>query len=62
MTTGIGFGIAILAKGPVALLLFTPIAVLTYWLNPTLRPGFIGGWFAATARRKRSATTSCTRA
>ncbi len=47
--TGLWLGIGILAKGPVALLLFTPIALLTYWLNPTLRPGFKGGWLAATA-------------
>lgn len=41
---GLWLGLAILAKGPVALLLFTPIAILTYWLNPTLRQGFKGGW------------------
>ena len=46
---GLWLGVAILAKGPVALLLFTPIALITYWFNPTLRPGFKGGWLAASA-------------
>lgn len=42
--TGLGLGLAILAKGPVALLLFTPIALLTYWRIPELRVGFKGNW------------------
>lgn len=47
VAVGFWIGAAILAKGPVALLLFGPIAVLTYALNPNLRGGFRGGWIAS---------------
>jgi 4-amino-4-deoxy-L-arabinose transferase-like glycosyltransferase len=44
---GMCLGFAILAKGPVALLLFTPIALMTYWKLPDLRKEFKGGWLPA---------------
>ncbi|MCO5295623.1 MAG: glycosyltransferase family 39 protein [Fimbriimonadaceae bacterium] len=37
-------GFAVLAKGPVALLLFAPVAVLACWREPDLRAGFGRGW------------------
>jgi 4-amino-4-deoxy-L-arabinose transferase-like glycosyltransferase len=43
----LGFGV--LAKGPVAGLLFLPIAGWTYWKQPDLRPAFRGGWLAGIA-------------
>lgn len=39
-------GFAVLAKGPVALLLFAPVAALVCWREPRLRSGFTGGWVA----------------
>ena len=41
-------GVAVLAKGPVALILFTLIAGWTYWREPNLRPAFKGKWFIGT--------------
>lgn len=42
-------GVSVLAKGPVALILFVPIAAWTYWKQPSLRPAFKGYWLAGTA-------------
>lgn len=42
--SGLALGLAILAKGPVGLALFVPVAALTYWREPSLRSGFRGGW------------------
>lgn len=42
-------GVGVLAKGPVALILFVPIAGWTYWKQPNLRPAFKGYWLAGTA-------------
>lgn len=44
---GAALGVAVLAKGPVAGLLFLAIAGWTYWREPELRPHFRGGWLAA---------------
>ncbi len=41
-------GIGVLAKGPVALILFVPIAAWTYWKQPVLRPAFKGYWLTGT--------------
>lgn len=43
----IGFGV--LAKGPVAAILFVLIAAWTYYREPELRPAFRGQWLAGTA-------------
>jgi 4-amino-4-deoxy-L-arabinose transferase-like glycosyltransferase len=43
----IGFGV--LAKGPVAAILFALVAGWTYWREPALRPKFRGQWAAGTA-------------
>ena len=40
-------GLAVLAKGPVAAIFFVGIAGLTFWLIPSLRSGFRGGWLPA---------------
>lgn len=37
-------GFAVLAKGPVAIILFSVVAIITYARMPHLRPGFKGGW------------------
>lgn len=39
-------GVAVLAKGPVAGILFLPVAGWTYWRQPELRSNFRGGWLA----------------
>ncbi len=39
-------GVAVLAKGPVAGLLFIPIVGWTYWKETEIRPAFQGGWLA----------------
>ena len=44
---GAALGVAVLAKGPVAGLLFLLIAGWTLWREPELRPRFRGGWFVA---------------
>ncbi len=44
---GIFLGFAVLAKGPVGILLFLIVSGLTFWLIPTLRKGFRGGWMLA---------------
>lgn len=41
-------GLSVLAKGPVGCALFVALAGITYWKEPTLRPGFRGGWFVGT--------------
>lgn len=41
-------GLSVLAKGPVGLLLFIPIAGCTYWREKDLRPEFRGGWLVGT--------------
>jgi 4-amino-4-deoxy-L-arabinose transferase-like glycosyltransferase len=47
LLTGFFLGVGVLAKGPVALLLFAPIAALTYYQNPDLRPKFFKGFLPA---------------
>jgi 4-amino-4-deoxy-L-arabinose transferase-like glycosyltransferase len=47
LLTAFFLGIGVLAKGPVALLLFAPIAALTYYQNPELRPKFFKGFLPA---------------
>lgn len=42
-------GVGVLAKGPVACLLFLPVAGWTYWRQPDLRPAFKGQWLAGLA-------------
>ena len=42
-------GLGVLAKGPVALILFVLIAGWTYWREPELRPSFRGYWVPGTA-------------
>ena len=41
-------GLAVLAKGPVALILFSFIAGITFWRLKDLRPAFRGGWLVGT--------------
>lgn len=41
-------GVAVLAKGPVALILFALIAGWTFWKQPALRPSFRGQWLLGT--------------
>jgi len=41
-------GLAVLAKGPVALILFAVIAGWTFWREPQLRPAFRGYWLPGT--------------
>jgi len=41
-------GLGVLAKGPVAILLFVPLAVWTFWREPELRPSFRKGWIIGT--------------
>ena len=47
--TGACIGFGVLAKGPVALLLFVPIALATYWRLPETRTAFRGHWIVAFA-------------
>ncbi len=42
-------GVAVLAKGPVALVLFGAVAAITYWRERDLRPAFRGWWLLGTA-------------
>ncbi len=49
LLVGALLGVGVLAKGPVALLLFVPIAAWTYWRERPLRKEFRGGWLLATA-------------
>jgi len=44
---GLWLGLSVLAKGPVGILLFIPIALWTYFRRPESRPGFRGGWLPA---------------
>ncbi|MBI2797457.1 MAG: glycosyltransferase family 39 protein [Gemmatimonadetes bacterium] len=44
LAVGAALGIAVLAKGPVSLILFVAIAALTWWREPGLRPRFHGWW------------------
>ncbi|MBX3097368.1 MAG: glycosyltransferase family 39 protein [Fimbriimonadaceae bacterium] len=41
-------GLAVLAKGPVALILFGMVVVVSYWRESTLRHRFKGGWLLFT--------------
>jgi len=41
-------GLSVLAKGPVGLILFVPLAVFTFWREPELRPRFRGWWLVGT--------------
>lgn len=45
LTAGL-LGVAVLAKGPVALILFIPIVAWTFWREKQLRPAFRGHWLA----------------
>lgn len=45
IVAGALLGIGVLAKGPVAILLFVPIAGWTWWRERELRPAFRGAWF-----------------
>lgn len=47
--TGACLGLGVLAKGPVALLLFAPLMVWTFWREPGLRRGFRGSWLGGFA-------------
>lgn len=47
IAVGALLGIGVLAKGPVAILLFAPIAVWAMWRIPELKRGARGGWFGA---------------
>ncbi|MGV3614489.1 MAG: ArnT family glycosyltransferase [Fimbriimonas sp.] len=49
IVTAACLGVGVLAKGPVACLLFVPVAGWTFWREPALRPAFRGGWLAGTA-------------
>lgn len=46
--TAFFLGLGVLAKGPVAILLFVPIAAITYWRLTDIRGGFRGGWLLGT--------------
>ncbi len=48
LLTALCLGLAVLAKGPVALVLFIGIAALSYALLPEFRPNFRGGWLLGT--------------
>ena len=49
VATAAFLGMAVLAKGPVALLLFGPVAVAAWCFEPDLRAGFERGWVPAAA-------------
>lgn len=42
--TAFFLGLSVLAKGPVGCLLLAILAILVWWRQPELRPGFRGGW------------------
>lgn len=44
--SGLSLGLAVLAKGPVALALFGLVVAATYLREPELRKGYRGGWMA----------------
>ncbi len=46
--TAIALGFAVLAKGPVAGLLFLPVAAFTAWRFPEMRPAMRKGWLLGT--------------
>lgn len=46
---GLSLGLAVLAKGPVAVILFALVAAVFYWRQPALRAGYHGGWWLAAA-------------
>lgn len=48
LLTAFFLGLGVLAKGPVALLLFVPIAVVVFWRDGNLRPKFKGQWLLGT--------------
>ncbi len=47
LTAGL-LGVGVLAKGPVALILFVPIVAWTFWREKELRPAFRGHWLTGT--------------
>ena len=49
LATAALLGLGVLAKGPVALILFSIIAGWTYWREPNLRSAFRGYWLPGTA-------------
>ena len=44
LPVGVALGIAVLAKGPVSIVLFAVTVGLTWWREPALRPRFRGWW------------------
>lgn len=48
LAAGAALGVAVLAKGPVSIVLFVSIAGLTWWREPALRPRFRGRWGSST--------------
>lgn len=46
--TALCLGLGVLAKGPIAILLFVPLALWTLWREPELRPAFKRGWIKGT--------------
>ncbi|MBS1709306.1 MAG: glycosyltransferase family 39 protein [Armatimonadetes bacterium] len=46
--SAVWLGLAVLAKGPVALVLFAALAACLYWKCPNLRPQFRGQWLLGT--------------
>ena len=46
IVSGAWLGLAVLAKGPVALLLFGGVVIFSFWREKTLRHVFRGGWIA----------------
>jgi len=48
LVTAVAIGFGVLAKGPVAAILFLLIAGWTYWREPELRPRFRGQWLGGT--------------
>lgn len=49
LVTAAMLGLGVLAKGPVALVLFGLIVAIAYWRLPDLRPQFKGPWLLGTA-------------
>ncbi len=45
--TGLGLGLAVLAKGPFGLIVFAIVAGIAYWKMPDQRGGYRGGWLTA---------------
>ncbi len=50
-------GLSVLAKGPVGLMLFVPVAAYTLWREREMRPAFRGWWLAGTVILLATAAT-----